>query len=452
MNKIQKFFSVFSTGNMEFYWIYSIIAFISFLFNDKAFPLAMSFLVFWLASGISILIKNSRMYVFVMILFYGIGYLLSLSWIVNTLYNNPNKFSDIGLIISLFTTSKSSQETTIFIGILLGVTIIWVRGALLGRKKIDYKYVISRFEIGVVAFFFIGFLEAVSKITPPNMSLYIIIFFLWSIVAIALGKNISWSNESNNGRSSKKTLLFFVLAVFILIMSTITFFMDPLTWIAETGFSATKTILNPLKPFFIALIRFLFSGYTSSGKGQTASGTGGEGIGNVNGTIEESWFSHILGNAFMICMYVLVTIVILIILASIIKVLFKKKGEDTENKSLIELLYELVKYILTALKKIIYIIKTTLTMSLKNESEVVKIYKKLIKWGTIRGIYYQCTETPFEYINRLSIKYPHYNAEFNLIAKEFCREVYGNSTLSYEEITNLKKSLRKVISKFSIKN
>ena len=80
----------------------------------------------------------------------------------------------------------------------------------------------------------------------------------------------------------------------------------------------------------------------------------------------------------------------------------------------------------------------------RDEKAMAKVYRRLVRWGTIRGVYHEVYETPLEYAQKLATRYVKYEEVFRQIVTYYYRETYGQKSLNRDEIAGARKILRRL--------
>ena len=440
-SKLNHIFLLVSGGNIYFYSIYSLILFMSYFINNSGFPLFRSFLIFWSSVIITKILNSKKRYIYVILFLNSIGYFLASLWILSIFYNPSSLNSNPLWFLSILPNSYNIVELMVLILIFFGVFLLWIFGVKFGKKSMNYELTIQSFEMGIYIFFFVAMMTFFLKTDIPSMNLYLLTFFLWGTISVSLFKNTVWIQGNNKGNGGFRLIFLFIIMLSIFILSIITFFIDSLEWATVQGVSILKTVVNPISPYIIAVLRFLFDhlGYRVLKDTSTPIDTGERIITDVNS------FTHIPSINFLIFCFILLSVFILIILfTSLLKLLFKKNGGgESEHRSMRETLGEVLKAIFNILYKFKNLIKT-LFLPNKNIPFAVQIYSRLTNWGILRGISPVSSETPFEYAGRLSDKYEQFSDEFKITTAFFCSEIYGKKILDSSEIAHVKKAWKKV--------
>ncbi|NLB51459.1 MAG: DUF4129 domain-containing protein [Syntrophomonadaceae bacterium] len=446
MSKLKQAFLTFSIGNIAFYCIYSVIYFATYFINQKGFPLLSSFFAFWLAVILTKLLAGRKVYIFLIILLQGIGCLFPSLLILKAFYDPGGSLFELSWLPVLLFTPRSVVDTMILLLIIAGTLLLWILGMRFGLNKGGYKNTIKIFENSLYALFFMAMMAGFIKADIPQMPLYILAVFLWGVLSIALSKNSSWGSGSKSGHGSFRMIFFFISGLLVSILTILTFLMDHLKWAAATGLDLVRTAVDPISPYLIALLKALFSlmGYRvrqdSVGDNAPEQGISPSRAVEVNGN--DGFMMQLLMGIFVL----LISLLFIFLLIVLFKMLLRKREGNDHPVNFIEMLREVWQEFIAMLINIRKWCRMILAFN-RNGRLVEKVYAKLVRWGTFRGIDHVNSDTPYEYTDKLSAKYSQFSSEFKIIADYFCAEIYGEKPLTDSEEISLKaawKRIRKV--------
>lgn len=443
MSRLKQAFLTFSVGNIAFYCVYSAVFFVTYFIDHRGFPLLISYFTFWLAVIITRLLAGRRMYILVIVLAHAAGFFLSSLLILRAFYDPAGYWFDIGWLAVLLSSPRSVADTLTLFLIIAGTISLWIFAVRFGLNKGGYQNTIKILENSVFVLFFIAMMAGFVKADIPQLPLYILAVFLWGSLSAALTKNESWGLGSKSGHSSYRLIFFFMAGLFISIFTIVAFLMDYLKWAAATGFDLVKTAVDPLSPYLIALLKALFSlmGYRVK---QDPAGTSApeQGI-SVYRPVEVSGGDGFILQILMGIFILLVSLLLVFFLIALGKMLLTKRERNDHRASLGEMLGEVWQEFLALLRNIVY--RSRMLFSYNRSGRLVeRVYTKLVRWGTFRGVGHWPSDTPYEYTGRLSEKYNHFSTEFNMIAECFCAEIYGGKPLSHGEEVSLIKAWKRI--------
>lgn len=452
MKRMQRAMGAFSGGCAEFFWVYSLALFLTYAIEGRGLPVAVCFIIFWGAVTITSLVKNGRLYRIIIVLLYAILFMISMQWLFSIYFQPVKGYSQAPYgpfyWIALLQKANNFTEYLPFIAIGISLILLWFSGIYFSMKRINFQGSLKTLESGVVAFFSIILLQIGLVQETPGINLYLLLFFVWVVLAIMLNKTSHWGNEKDKGIRLFRWIFTFVSSMFLVIITIITFFTDTLKWLAEAGISAAKTIAAPFAPFLTSFVRFLFGrrGGIGNQSSSSSSFTNAETVGEyANGS---SLFGKIMEKVFLFVVVLLVLILLISILREISKFLFSKKGKafDRNQKTLKQFVLSVLGAIIAFFTYLFKNIKSIVLIWSRKDKPIVKVYKHLIRWGTIHGVYHEVYETPLEYAQKLTLKYAHYQEVFKQIITAYYKEIYGEKQLSSGEIAQAKKNLRGLFS------
>lgn len=250
------------------------------------------------------------------------------------------------------------------------------------------------------------------------------------------------SSEKNSGVKLFRWFFLFALSMFLMVITVMTFFTDTLRWLAEAGISATKAVAEPFLPYLVAFLRLLFGRKNIRNDSSTSGGLGESSESSVGSLSEPGLFYVIMEKLFIGIMVLLLLVVVVSVVRMVLKLLFSKRGGASGQKSLgnllragFQALAAFFKYLYQNLKSIAYLWG-------RDEKTMEKVYRRLLRWGTIRGVYQEVYETPLEYAQKLAAKYSRHEDVFQQIVISYYREIYGEKSLNRDEVSLVRKSLR----------
>ncbi len=441
--KTQRGMNIFSGGCAEFFWLYALVQLLVHGASGKGLPMAVCFVVFWAAAAVTAIVRRRRLYVIVILLLYAALFALSSLWLLSVYFRAPGNWGGGLYWLTLLGQSSGITALLPFITIFASVVLLCSSGTYYMARRIDYIKSVRKLETGALIFFLIVLLQLGLGEEVPGMNAYILLFFLWAILFIMLNKAENWSNGENKDGKHLRLIFLFIFAVFLIIVMIMAFFIDSLRWVAETGVFVAKSVSEPLYPYLVAFLRFIFARRTIR---QDAS-SGGDlelGADAVYAATEPSLFGEVMEKLFFGAIAMVILAAVISTLGSILRFLLAKRGVTVEQKSLKELLSAWLKAIRISLSYFIKSIKAFAPLWGRSERTIVRVYKRLVRWGTLHGVYQESYDTPLEYARKLTLKYAEYEDIFNKIVKYYYQEIYGGKGLEPHETADAKKNIRRL--------
>lgn len=443
MNLLKRFFKIFTAGNLEFSWFYSMIFICTFFINQRGFPMLSSFLVFWGAVLLTKLVSRKKRYFFVIMLFHALGYLVSSLIILASFYKPAGALFDLGWLIAVWLTPRGLVESFLLVLILAGVMVLWGCGVIFGLKPVNYKITVQRFEKSILTIFFIALLAAALHLDIPQLPLQVLVVFFWGIMAIALFKNERWELDSYTSQSFKLITLF-IMGLFLSIIPVLAFCMDYLHWAADRGLAVAKAALEPISPYLLSFLKLIiqWAGYGNAADASNSQNTMNQ-VSSDYSALGSGPKTELISNIIWVLLTAVVIFLVVLLVTALIRILLTKRGGNIKAApSTPSFRYIWQRFL--ALLKILGVQIRSLLPASRGRSLAEKVYARLISWGTFHGIEHWSSDTPYEYAARLTGQYEHFAGEINIIMDCFCRDIYSNQGLTPSEELSLQQAWQKI--------
>lgn len=445
MNTMQRTIGMFSGGCAQFLWVYGLIRFLTYGATGKGSPVLVCFVVFWAAMALTSVIRRSRLYVIVILVLYGALFFLSAQWLFFSHFRQISGYwEDLPgpfFWMTVLQEAGTAREWLSVILVFLSLILLWAFGIGFAMRPMSYEGSLRALETGALCFLAIGLLQIVFG-QAPAANLYMLLFFLWAILSIILNRALFRGREKNRGAGLFPWVLLFAFSMFLMVMTIMTFFTDTLRWLTEAGISATKAVAEPFLPYLISFLRLLFGGGRMRGDAAQSGGLG-QSSGALAETLgERGLFSVIMEKSFVVIMVLMLLAIGVAAARGVLKLLLSKKGVASGQKSLRDLLGAFFRAVAAFFTYFYKNLKSLSRLWKREERAMEKVYRRLVRWGTIRGVYHEVYETPLEYTQKLAGKYGKYEEVFRQILTSYYREIYGEKSLSRDEIAIVRKGLR----------
>ena len=122
--------------------------------------------------------------------------------------------------------------------------------------------------------------------------------------------------------------------------------------------------------------------------------------------------------------------------------LFSRTSTDPEKQNPRSFLILIV----TRLREILFSFRRGAVRKVRRYGEAVRLYTALRTWGRRSGLPHFLNETPTEYGLRLQSRFPVFESEIELIVQAFNREVYGQASLSEQQMATTRFAWRNLSS------
>ena len=446
MNRMQRNIGIFSGGCAQFLWVYGLIRLLTYAATGKGSPVLVCFVVFWAVVALTAVIRRSRLYVIVILLLYGALFYLSAQWLFFSQFHGiggdwADSSSGPFFWMMLLQRASTVGEWLSILAVSFSLILLWVSGIHFTMRRMSYEGSLRILETGAVSFLAVGLLQ-IPLGQAPGANLYLLLFFLWTILSIMLHRTPFRSSEKNSGVKLFRWFFLFALSMFLMVITVMTFFTDTLRWLAEAGISATKAVAEPFLPYLVAFLRLLFGRKNIRNESSSSGGLGESSESAVGSLGEPGLFYVIMEKLFVGIMVLLFLVVVVSVVRMVWKFLFSKRGGASGGNSLGDLLRAGIQALAAFFIYLYRNLKSLAHLWGRDEKAMEKVYRRLLRWGTIRGVYHEVYETPLEYAQKLAAKYEKHEDVFLQIVKSYYREIYGEKSLDRDEVALVRKSLR----------
>lgn len=443
MKKGKGFLIFWITVGMELSWCYAWVNFLATSILHKPFPFIEAIGTFVLATGLTIFSKGKGWRIISILGIQALGVILAALRIVYVFNTSSYSFFSQTWLIEFFNGLRSPLEWFHLIIVIFLTLMLWVGGITLAGRPRAYATLSYRFDLGIAAFFFLFltkmFLLAKGGITTddPVSLISLFPFFVFSLLAIGLVRNRNAGpKDFLPGYQGIGVILSFIAVVFLFGTGSVLFFLPHLTRVAETGYGMLKTAAQPLVPFLINFLRFIFLPRARLRDGMEKWSSSSDGsVGTLVSPHESNWwtelFEKIVAWMFgdisgLILLSVAVVVCFFLLRWLLSKTAVSPKKQNTWY-SILLWAERLRMFLISCWRGII--------RRVKGYKSAFQLYAALLGWGRHSGLPHFLNETPNEYGLRLKKPFPLLAKEIELIIQAFNQEVYGEITLNQQQFT-----------------
>lgn len=426
-----------TTAGMEFSLFSAFIWMLLIPAWGLSFPVYESILGFSLAAAVIYITRSRGWFVIQVFLLHLLGLIITLCLFLKKYYYPHASIFRIDLALNAFAQIRGTEEAFYLIAVIISTLVIYTGGANYARRPGEYNVVSERFDKGIAYYALIFFIEEVAIKTGSGPGLWLALYFLFSIMAIGIARGAGEAEkEFISGYSKIGLITGFLLITFLIVTVVFIFGLPYLTGAADTGYSVIKYVTRPFFPLVVAILKFLFGRRSVASHGSYSS-SGGGGIGPVEE--QSNWLIALLekiaGHLLMVIGVLMAVILMGLFLRYLIYWLFSK----TDNKRGRLNIKGYLGSIISSLKRILA------KLSYRDDTgRVVKIYKKLCRWGKIGGLEKLSAETPREYQERLSTNFPFVDREIKILVELYNRKAYGCDPITGKEVERARICWRKI--------
>jgi hypothetical protein len=435
-----------ATAGMEICRLYAAASLLFLISGPHPFPFRESAFSLVAALVLARLIRRTRLRVVSAVLLHGIGLAASIYWVLKGYGGLP--FASAARLSDWAAAGAAIEdplERFTLIHSLFWCFVYWLRGALLGKPDPSYALTVGRFDAGIGILFFTAFIRMGLALEEPISLGLLGGYFLFGMAALAGARS-----AGNDGKdlSPRGIMVLFVSfsALFIITLGGALFLYPQLARGAEEAYRGMGAALNPLTPWLVRFLRFIFGfGFARGAAEPSGAAPAAE---SVLGPLEEPgpWgrlIEKILAWG-VLGMIGLVGLVILAwLLFKLAKYLLSRPerlpGEGGGFGDLLALLRAFVAGLLRGRRRLMDRLFAAKPGDFK---ESRRAFRRLCSWGRLAGIRRRRSETPGEYGSRLSLRIAGIEEDAAKIAGLVEGEFYGNRSLSAQERKDLRRALR----------
>ncbi len=432
-----------ASGKMELCWLYAYTLLLFSLVGARPVSLPAAMVVFWLAFWVTGLTAGRGWRVYQMLALHLAVFAAAALWFAVSWGGASFDSGLLGLLAGI----HGWLQWLAFALSIFCTVMFWLGGAFLFRRGASYGSVTSRFELGVVAFI-LFFLVAGGRTGLPTPEYLLYSYFIFCALALALAKNSSGGmRQYMPAQRWLGPVLAFAVTMVFFGGAAILLFLPYLTLAAQAGYSVAHSLAQPLAPYFINFVLFIF-GYGSSRmrveSGETVvDPTGGMGVAV---TPELNRFEQFLMD------YAGWGTVAVVIIAALLftgiglyhLLRWLLAGTETDGRKKGEK-WSRVKWLAWLLCRLGKILAYFRRICIADQvSEPVRIFTALMSWGRSSGLHRLPSATPCQYGMALVRNFPELRGEIEIIVNCFNTTVYGGRAPDGRQLDKLRRAWKRI--------
>ena len=427
----------FFTGCMTFSWMIVWVSFITAPILGKRFSLLDALASFILAAVIAAGSRNYRLRNYQMIGLHLVGMtiMLARSFYIS-FFSTEDFFSNIWLDALASKVGNLNGFLTVLL-VVVCIIAFWWAGAKLGRKSINYMVVCNRFDFGLTSLFALLLIQFILvtrgglSIAAPPDAFYVYSFFLCGLSAIGLARHDSAANRKF--LPGLRGIAALLLMVFVMLAATgvMAKFAPPvLAPMAEDGYVVVKTVARPLGSIITRFLVFIFRrdfDYKAEMHG-TSGSTGDLLPAETNSW--GFWLARLLAEGLTLLLFVGAMVIFGFALWRLVRWLMVRAQcpaiTPRQRSKWAEILYAIWIWLHHQWRAI--------KMQISGPVHIGHLFAALQIWGRFGGVGRNKWETPEEYANRLSARFPQLNKDIHTIVGFYQHHFYGERKLDIDSL------------------
>jgi hypothetical protein len=441
----QKTLLILSRSGMEFTWRYAWAFFLTLSILNRPLPFAESLAVFIIASVVTFLSSHryQRVYQSLSLHFFGI----TIAWLL-TIYRyfyEHMPFFNSSWMAQEFMQLQNPQQWLIHLLIAACLLLFWVGARTVVKKPSTYFPVCLQFDRGLSVLFLLLLIKFIVEVkgglrTEDPVTIYLLFaFFTFSLIAISLARNQSDVQKTfRPGYHNIGIVLSFMSVVLIASAMLVVLFLPYLTMMAYSAQSIIKETAEPMGPFFVSIIRFLFS-IGRHRKDIKLFGTS-DSIGDQLYPDSEIVWAQGLGWFLLAVIGLLALGLCGYLIRWLVRRFLNRSTRDKIRQPPMNLFARL----LALFGAIFQLAWNGLLFLVRRIDNAAAIYAGLLRWGHRSGVPVDACETPLEYGGRLMQRFPQLQTEIEMIIEAFNREIYGQFQSNQRTLTSILTAQRRM--------
>ena len=430
-----------SAGIMEISWLYALTCILFLMLNNPVFPIWTAILAFFIPIIITFILKGRGRRIIEYVILHFLFYTATSLYTLYIYGNWQENFFDFKWLEMILHQQYGSVGGFAYLLVIFWLSIFWINGFKLAKRSNDHLTITTRFDLGVALLVLAFVISGATGLSLPRSNLIIIYYFLFSMLSIALSKNLQGSEQSNQVQLSGMSLILpFILFVLIFGSWIVLFFLPQLSSAAQAGYQVLKILSKPLGNLLLKMISFLF-GYRNNAA-IISTDPHKDTVIPIMESSDPTWWSELL--KWIITWGAIIILSLFIIgvsawgLWSLWKWFSTKTELDTGKKSFFEelLLWLLHQFYLS--KKVLGKLLNILKNMWGKQENISLLFQKLCRWGHSSGVPRENSKTPQEYGKYLTRFFPNSQGDIQLIIETFNQEIYGKKFIKAEHLKKAK--------------
>jgi hypothetical protein len=435
---------------LDFAWLYAWAAFSMISLGSKAAAPSDAAAIFAAAAILARLCAGRGLRIITVGLLQGAGIVLTALWTIRTMTHATTPLFDSRWITGFFGASHSAIE---WLG--LGIALfwsaaLWLGGAFFAVRPRTHEKICSRFDLGLAAFFVLVLIKLAlaakgNILTGDTMTGPLaFVFFFFGLVAIGMTRTGGRGAPGLvRGRRKFGVILGFICAVFLSAMGLVVFFQQPLALAAGTGYGLLKDGTATVGGIFLWFIRLLYM--PRQGKLREAPSGSGPGTPDHFFASDGAPWMEMVGRILAWLFGTALGIVILVAAAAAVFYVVRWLLSRTERRTGVDR-RDLVPRAVLRLRHFFTLLSGWVRSVFRGHRTAADVYGALTGWSRRSGIRRGGSETAREFSSRLSGIFPSLRDEIGSITEAFNRELYGEMTITGEEMVLLRANRRRLAS------
>jgi hypothetical protein len=272
----------------------------------------------------------------------------------------------------------------------------WTRGAWFGTAPLSYETTVNRFDIGVGLLLGVSFLGMGLRVEGPLSLPLVGSYFLFGMLALSAARDLTVDLRFRRRRTSV-WLLFSVVVAFLTLGGAVVLLFPIFGRAADQVQGTVVSLVSPLGPWVVAVLRFLLGFGGGRGKLAPVSGTPGETVMPLAEELVPSSgiVARILGWGMVLLFAVLALVLLGILLRKLLRYLGERITGTLPKGDFLQILRAF-------LLRLASFFRRFQRSNVGGSTRRPEAFRVLLTWGRRSGFSRRPSETAAEYARRIS--------------------------------------------------
>lgn len=425
-------------------WLYPWVAFVALAVVGRRLPFGYALAAFAYSAAVVCFSRTRGLRNYLVLSLQIVGFAGVAAAFVHELYYGSYALLSLDWVRLAFGPHAGMQSAEM-VFLVLSLVAYWTGGALIARKRVTYRDVCSRFDIGLVMFFALFLLEMVVRGGPEtagSSSLYSLFsFFLLGFLSIGMSKSKPAApRRYRRGYGLIGVFAGFFATIFLAVGSVILFFLPAMKRAAEVGYGAFGTGARVTMSFVVPVLRFVM-GF----RGSPPPAAPPQDMGSIDySVIPTTWYGRLLQQVTVWGMEGLAAILILAAVALLaflfVRWLLARSAAPGRRATPTGGGHRRLLWWWVLMASVI----ARIGKWLGRPANAIDLYTALQSWGGRSGVPPRPADTPIEFGGRLVFRYPQLRDEVDRVVKAVNIEVYRGTLLTRDQLSSVSSGLRSI--------
>ncbi len=316
------------------------------------------------------------------------------------------------------------------------LVVAWIRGAWFGTAPLSYETTVNRFDIGVGLLFGVSLLGIGLRVDEPLSLPLVGSYFLFGMLALSAARDLTVDLRFQRRRTSVR-LLFSVVVAFLTLGGAVVLLFPIFGRAADHVQGTVVSLVTPLGPWVVAVLRFLLG--FGRGRGRLAPVSGSPGETEMPLADEPISSSGIVARLLGWGMVLVLAVPALILLALLLRKLLSHLGARSTGTSPKAVFRQILRVLLG---RLVSFFRRFQRANVGGSTRRPEAFRVLLTWGRRSGLSRRPSETAAEYARRISGLVPRAAGALQSLVSLGEEELYAERPIVGPRLRRLKAARR----------